>query len=226
MNDQDIRDHVANAWVDAFAAEYEYWRPVGFDVKNGVLAVECQNKTWLTLLRLMAKKMAEKLNAGLPEPAVKTIRASLWRVRVLVTGSRAWDDRKAIEDALLDAWHDAVQTVSPEVGVVVVHGDCPAGADAIAKQWATDNGLSHEPHPADWSEPCPDNCLSRPHRKTSRKHGEYCPLAGHRRNQRMVDLGADLVLAFHRNNSRGTGDCIARAKTAGIPVRIFEEQHG
>jgi hypothetical protein len=40
----------------------------------------------------------------------------------------------------------------------------------------------------------------------------------------MVDMGIDLVLAFSRNNSRGTSDCIKRAKTAGIPTLIFEEQ--
>jgi hypothetical protein len=38
-------------------------------------------------------------------------------------------------------------------------------------------------------------------------------------------MGADLVLAFRRNNSRGTTDCISRAKRAGIPVRILEDHH-
>jgi hypothetical protein len=42
----------------------------------------------------------------------------------------------------------------------------------------------------------------------------------------MVDMGADLMVAFHLNNSRGTADCISRAEQAGIPVRVLKEQHG
>lgn len=34
----------------------------------------------------------------------------------------------------------------------------------------------------------------------------------------MVDLGADLCLAFPLPDSRGTKDCMARAKKAGIKV--------
>jgi hypothetical protein len=35
----------------------------------------------------------------------------------------------------------------------------------------------------------------------------------------MVDLGADLCLAFPMPRSRGTWDCVRRAKKAGIVVR-------
>jgi hypothetical protein len=35
----------------------------------------------------------------------------------------------------------------------------------------------------------------------------------------MVDLGADLVLAFPLGKSEGTRDCIRRATAAGIHVR-------
>jgi hypothetical protein len=223
-----ITSELATAWqaLNPSLLGESGWKPALFDSQRGILVVECVNKAWLTQLRLVSVAMAEKLNNALPAPVIKKVVGCLQEVHVLVTGSRTWDDRQAIADALLDAWHDAIQTVSPEVRFVVVHGDCPTGADAIAKQWALDNGLIHQPHPADWSAPCPDNCLTVPHRKTSSRHGEYCPLAGHRRNQFMVDQGADLVLAFSRNNSRGTADCISRAKTAGIPVRVFRmEDH-
>ena len=196
------------------------WTPAWFDAPRGILVVECVNQAWLTQLRLSAPKMAEQLNAALPAPIIEKVIGCIQEVHVLVTGSRTWDDRQAVADALLDAWHDAVQTVSPEVHFTVVHGDCPQGADAIAKQWAIDNHVFHHAVPADWSGPCTPSCPPTPHRRRSR-HGEYCPLAGHHRNQLMVDMGIDLVLAFHRNNSRGTADCIRRAKAAGIPVHTI-----
>lgn len=44
--------------------------------------------------------------------------------------------------------------------------------------------------------------------------------AGVVRNQAMVDMGADVVLAFQHNNSRGTAHCIEAANAAGIPVLL------
>jgi hypothetical protein len=221
----DVADDVQAAWEAVIGRVLTGWQPVWFDEPRGILVVYCANTAWQMNLRLVGPKLSERINAALPEPRIKKMVAAIWEVRVLVTGSRSWTDDQAVADALLDAWHDITQTIGTGARMIVVHGDCPTGADAIAKQWARSNDRIQEPHPADWAAPCPDNCLPKPHRKTSAKHGEYCPLAGHRRNQFMVDLGADLVLAFHRDNSRGTDDCIRRAKKAGIPVRILEAQH-
>lgn len=74
-----------------------------------------------------------------------------------------------------------------------------------AAQWEL-WGLPVEAHPADW-----------------RSCGRA---AGLIRNQRMVDLGADLCLAFPLGESRGTWDCVARARKAGIEVRIIEPGQG
>ncbi|WP_218109079.1 DciA family protein [Streptomyces sp. LUP47B] len=227
MTEPALNTELVAAWASLLRQPHgSYgWTPAWFDETRGLLVVECINTAWLTQLRLAAPKMAEKLNTALPAPIIKKVVGCIQEVHVLVTGSRTWDDHQAVANALLDAWHDAVQTVSPEVHFTVVHGDCPSGADAIAKQWAIDNRVFHHAVPADWAGPCTPDCPPTPHRKTSRR-GEYCPLAGHHRNQLMVDMGIDLVLAFRRNNSRGTTDCINRAKSAGIPVRILEDQHG
>ncbi|GAB3251678.1 SLOG family protein [Kineosporia babensis] len=110
-------------------------------------------------------------------------------MRILVTGSRYWSDE--------DAVHRALVTYSRR-GDVIVHGACPTGADAIADWWAIGNGRDVERHPALW-----------------RVHGKA---AGPMRNRQMVELGADLVLAFPLGPSTGTRGCMAVAEAAGLRV--------
>lgn len=87
---------------------------------------------------------------------------------------------------------------------VVVHG-AARGADTIAGEIAASLGWLVEAHPADWG------------------HGRS---AGVRRNQAMVDLGADVCLAFPLPGSVGTWDCIRRATAAGIMVVVRPGQLG
>jgi hypothetical protein len=119
--------------------------------------------------------------------------------RVLVTGSRDWDDvttiGAAIEQALIDAAGRPV---------LVVHGACPSGADRHADhyaRWMRGKGCSIdvEQHPANWQ-----------------INGKR---AGFIRNAHMVNLGADLCLAFIKDGSRGASHTAALAEQAGIPVR-------
>lgn len=121
--------------------------------------------------------------------------------RVLLTGSRNWTDEDAVIDALVDQINE-----SPHYSVVVIHGACPTGADAIADRFCEINAdnryfsIEAKRFPADWS--------------LGKKAG---PL----RNQTMVDLGADVCLAFPLADSRGTRDCMRRAEAAGIPVIVI-----
>lgn len=62
-------------------------------------------------------------------------------------------------------------------------------------------GGTVERHPAEWD-----------------KHGKA---AGPIRNQKMVDLGATVCLAFPLPGSRGTAHCMSAARKASIPVWIF-----
>jgi hypothetical protein len=133
--------------------------------------------------------------------------------RILVTGSRTWPDPQLLADTLLQVWHDALE--AGHDGIVIVHGGAD-GADLLAETWAIGNSVPYEAHPADW-DTCGPDC--RPgHRRTRRNGTTYCPTAGHRRNQQMVDLGAALCVAFHHSDSTGTADCLRRAAAAGIPV--------
>lgn len=125
-------------------------------------------------------------------------------MRVLVTGSRAFDDAKTIRAAL-----DAVArgAVEARVGVLtIVHGFCPSGADAIADMWvrsrpADELHVTAERHPALWQ-----------------KFGKR---AGMVRNELMVSKGATLVLAFIRDNSPGATHCAELAMEVGIPMRLW-----
>lgn len=131
-------------------------------------------------------------------------------MRILVTGSRDWDDQLAVNSAI----HEVT---GGNVGdLVIVHGHCPTGADYFADMLAWRLGVQPERHPADWSGACREECP--PDHRRYRNGRTYCPKAGHYRNQDMVNLGADVVLAFQRNGSRGTQDCIDRALAAGLKV--------
>lgn len=69
--------------------------------------------------------------------------------RVLITGSRSWTDEQAIRSALAAI----VFMYGPE-NVVVIHGACPQGADALADRIASAwTGITVERHPADWDGP-------------------------------------------------------------------------
>ncbi len=85
----------------------------------------------------------------------------------------------------------------------------------MAGDYARDRGWNVEVHHADWST-CAADC--KPSHRRVGKRGEYCPTAGHRRNQRMVEAGADIVLAFWRDHSSGTKNCLDLAKAAGLPI--------
>ncbi|WP_046249557.1 DUF2493 domain-containing protein [Streptomyces sp. MBT28] len=122
--------------------------------------------------------------------------------RILVTGSRDWNDERTVWQALAAT---VLANTDEHTPAVIVHGACPRGADAHAASWAKlvqsdpQRVVTEEPHPADWD--------------------QYGKAAGFRRNAEMVDLGADICLAFIRNGSRGASHTAGLAERAGIPVR-------
>lgn len=99
--------------------------------------------------------------------------------RVLVTGGRDYGDRQALW-AALDFRHRLI-------GIsCVIQGECPTGADKIAREWARENGVECVGFPADWEQ-----------------HGLA---AGPIRNRQMyVEGKPDTVLATDGGNgTRGT----------------------
>ena len=122
-------------------------------------------------------------------------------MRVIVTGSRKWDDKAAVWDAL--------NAIYKEHGPFrVVHGACSTGADAHAHEWVAVASrlvyVEEEQFPAAW-----------------KARGKR---AGPERNERMIKAGADLVLAFPLPEGTGTQHTMRLAREAGIEVKEFK--HG
>lgn len=117
-------------------------------------------------------------------------------MRLLVTGSRLWDDSQAIYSYL-----NSKKVRYP--GLIIVHGDCPLGADLHASNWATLTNTKQERYPADWE--------------------RFGRSAGFIRNKEMVDTNPDRAVAFIKGHSRGTKNCISHIEKAGIPYDRFEE---
>lgn len=116
--------------------------------------------------------------------------------RVLVTGSRDWDDEPEVHRQL-----DRLAAEHPDIEVI--EGGA-RGADTHARNWARKNKRKVTTYQADW-----------------KTHGRS---AGPKRNQRMLDEGTpDRVIAFSRDlaNSKGTKDMVRRAKRAKLPTEVY-----
>jgi len=116
--------------------------------------------------------------------------------RVLICGSRDFTDRAKIVSI--------VSNLSP--GTVIIGGGA-RGADTIAYEVATAQGLQVFEYRAEWS--------------------RYGKGAGPIRNKRMLDEGKpDLVFAFYSDKvkSRGTKNMVEQAIKAGVPVIEYCEE--
>ena len=118
---------------------------------------------------------------------------------VLICGGRDYNDRERLFEVLGDiigyGGHPDCRRLE------IIHGGAP-GADKLADEFSDYAGHRTTVYKADWE-----------------KHGEA---AGPIRNQQMLDEGKpSLVIAFP--GGRGTADMIARARKAGVPVRVIEK---
>ncbi|GAA4923778.1 DUF2493 domain-containing protein [Nesterenkonia rhizosphaerae] len=125
--------------------------------------------------------------------------------RILITGSREFNDRLLMEQAIATIL-DLLETEE----ATIVHGGA-RGADRIAGRIAQDySALIEEVHPADWD-----------------THGKQ---AGLIRNCAMIKPGADVCLAFpvgdfgaKATTSRGTYHCANRAQQQGIVTFVIAD---
>lgn len=122
------------------------------------------------------------------------------RFRLLITGSRNWTKEDVIRKLLVKVY-DQVKDRDP----ILVHGTA-LGVDEMSSRIWLELGGAVEAHPANW-----------------RPKGVFDRHAGFARNQRMVDMGANLCIAFIKNNSGGASHCARLAERAGIPTWRIED---
>lgn len=115
-------------------------------------------------------------------------------MKIIVTGSHRWILRGAVFRALTSAY----LTGGP---FDLRHGACSTGADHHAHEWfelvGKILGCTETRYPANW---------------------ERGREAGPERDRRMVEAGADLVLAFPLPGGSGTQHTMRLAREAGIEV--------
>jgi Bifunctional DNA primase/polymerase, N-terminal/YspA, cpYpsA-related SLOG family len=152
---------------------------------SGLIVIDIDTKHGLD----GAAQWGALIRSGMVVPAAEHRRTGPGR-RVMVTGSRTWDDGQAIVTGLSEQWGEG--------DAVLVTGGCPRGADRIAAQiWESWGGRA-EQYPADWSA------------------GRG---AGFARNTQLARSGVDVCLAFIRWGSAGATHAAGEAQAAGVPVR-------
>lgn len=136
--------------------------------------------------------------------------------RVMISGSRQMTDADVIAELIAAA---RILVEWPHRQIVLVHG-AARGVDTLAALAATKAGIPTEAHPARWTThtaACPASHAGAP----------TCRMAGHRRNQEMIETGIDLMVAapIHlqddTSGSRGTWGAVAAAKRAGVPTLVL-----
>ena len=117
--------------------------------------------------------------------------------RLLITGSRYFNDAALMHAAI----SDAVSTLRGFgfTRIVLVHGGA-RGADTLAAQIGRSIGLEIEAHPARWD--------------------VFGRAAGPVRNREMVELGADLVLAFPVGESRARAGACSLLRRRGAQLSM------
>lgn len=125
--------------------------------------------------------------------------------RVIVCGGRHYYDEVRLYQVL-----DAARE---RLGLSFVIEGGASGAAELARSWRLHRGVPGETYKANWGNIWRSGAVVR-----RRGDGtQYDALAGHVRNQRMIDEGRpDLVIAFP--GGRGTADMVRRAEAAGIRV--------
>lgn len=113
--------------------------------------------------------------------------------KIIVAGGRDFDDYGRMVKVLRTFTRDIKD-------LQIVSGDCPTGADALAKAYAEWWGIDFAEFEADW-----------------KKDGNA---AGPIRNSKMAQYGHALI-AFWDMESAGTDSMIKQARKVGIPIMII-----
>ena len=109
-------------------------------------------------------------------------------MKVIVTGGRRFIDHKLFLRVIEGIWPARV-----------VVGDCPTGADLMARRWATATlTLPAKVYVADWT--------------------KYDKAAGPIRNALMLEENRDASFLLAFPGEAGTEDCVSKARKMNLPV--------
>lgn len=117
-------------------------------------------------------------------------------MKILITGSRNWNNRKRMFDVLdftLEWCRQQGHTLE------IIHG-AARGADELSGLWAERHNVPVTEVPANWD--------------------KYGRSAGYKRNTEMAEMKPDIVLAFPHPDSVGTNHMINIAREKGLTVHI------
>jgi len=112
-------------------------------------------------------------------------------MRTIVAGSRTINDYSIVKEAIENSGFDVSKVISGS----------SEGVDKLAEQWATDNGVEIERHPADWD-----------------KWGRS---AGPMRNKEMADC-ADACIIVWDKSSKGTKNMLMQAIKNGLKLYVHD----
>ena len=114
--------------------------------------------------------------------------------KIIIAGGRDFNDYTL----LTKVCNEAIPRMAGDNTPVIISGGA-AGADSLGEQYAQENGIAIERHPADW-----------------KKHGKA---AGPIRNAEMAAC-ADFLIAFWDGKSRGTQNMMMNAVKKDIPCIV------
>lgn len=117
-------------------------------------------------------------------------------IRLLITGSRSWDNIHYIRSTFMSLAVDFGDDIT------LVSGACPTGADRLGEIVAAELGWEIERYPADWN--------------------TYGKRAGFVRNSQMIDTSPDMVVGFVRNKSKGASMTVTLGKNRGLLTFVHD----
>ena len=132
-------------------------------------------------------------------------------IKLAIIGSRSLKDYDLIDKGI-----DFARIDRDKIKCIVSGG--AAGVDRSAEYWSKNNAKLLKVFPAKW-----DDIKNKPEKeiRTRQDGGKYWVKAGFSRNQDIAEF-ADICIAIHDGESRGTLDCCDRFKKLGKPVYLYD----
>jgi predicted nucleic acid-binding Zn ribbon protein len=183
-------EELIERWAEFVGADLaEQVRPRSLADWGQELVTEAESAHARDLLARRTPVVLARLRAFLPETSIVRLgKSHLRTVRVVVATSPEFTDQEALENVLMDVWHDAAQTVGPEHPLYFLHSGETA-ADQMVEEWAA------AIRPAD---------LWAPHHVDTMTYSETVddtdPDALRRRNEWLAGKPCDLCVVFAARN--------------------------